>query len=79
LDEIDTHLADRMQKHIPSGQLWHGRHVKLADGTGLSVPDTEENQIRWPQSKSQKPGCGFPAMKLVGIFCLLTGALVKAA
>ena len=79
MDDINTHLADRLQNHIPSAELWHGRHVKLADGTGLSMPDTEENQARWPQSKSQKPGCGFPAINLVGIFCLLSGALVKAA
>jgi len=43
------------------------------------MPDTDENQARWPQSQNQKPGCGFPVMNLVGIFCLLTGALVKAA
>ena len=79
MDDINAHLVDRMQNHIPSDELWHGRHVKLADGTGLSMPDTEENQARWPQSKNQKPGCGFPAINLVGIFCLLTGALVKAA
>jgi len=79
LDKINTHLVERMQNHIPDGALWHGRHVKLVDGTGLSMPDTPPNQARWPQSKNQKPGCGFPAMNLVGIFCLLTGALVQAA
>lgn len=79
LDDINTHLVDRMHRHIPQDKLWHGRHVKVVDGTGLSMPDTPANQKSWPQSKSQKPGCGFPAMNLVGIFCLLTGALVKAA
>jgi len=43
------------------------------------MPDTPANQAHWPQSKNQKPGCGFPSMTLVGIFCLLTGALAKAA
>ncbi|MCK9589943.1 MAG: IS4 family transposase, partial [Terrimicrobiaceae bacterium] len=43
------------------------------------MPDTPANQAQWPQSKSQKPGCGFPSMNLVGIFCPLTGALAKAA
>ena len=79
MDQINTHLLDRMQAHIPHGKRWHGRLVWLADGTGLSMPDTPANQSCWPQSKSQKPGCGFPAMNLVGIFCLLTGALAKAA
>ena len=79
MDKINAHLVDRMQSHIPKGTLWHGRHVKLVDGTGLSMPDTPANQARWPQSKGQKPGCGFPSMTLVGIFCMLTGALVQAA
>jgi hypothetical protein len=79
MDKINAHLVDRMQSHIAQEALWHGRHVKLVDGTGLSMPDTVANQARWPQSRSQKPGCGFPAMALTGIFCLLTGALVKAA
>ena len=79
LDKINTHLVERMQSHIPHNELWHGRHVKLVDGTGVSMPDTLSNQARWPQSKSQKPGCGFPSMNLVAIFCLLTGALVKVA
>lgn len=79
MDQINTHLVNRMQIHIPQDKLWHGRLVWLVDGTGLSMPDTPANQAMWPQSKSQKPGCGFPSMNLVGVFCLLTGALAKAA
>lgn len=79
MDGIQAHLVDRLQNHIPNDQLWHGRHVRIVDGTGLSMPDTPANQARWPQSRNQKPGCGFPAMNLVGIFCLLSGALLKAA
>lgn len=79
LDQIHDHLVDRLQTRIPSNGLWHGRHVRLVDGTGISMPDTPANQARWPQSKGQKPGCGFPSMNLVGVFCLLTGTLLKAA
>lgn len=79
LDDIHDHLAERLHIHIPSGELWHNRHVRVVDGTSLSMPDTEANQARWPQSNSQKPGCGFPVMNLVGIFCLHSGALIKSA
>lgn len=79
IDEIHDHLVDRLQTRIPLEKLWHGRHVRLVDGSGLSMPDTPANQARWPQSKGQKPGCGFPAMNLVGIFCLHSGALIQAA
>jgi hypothetical protein len=50
-----------------------------ADCAGVSMPDTPENQERWPQTAGQKPGCGFPAMNLVGVFCLVTGALIHFA
>jgi hypothetical protein len=79
LDQIHDHLVDRLQARIPGDALWHGRHVRLVDGTAISMPDTPANQARWPQSRSQKPGCGFPLMNLTGIFCLLSGALIKAS
>lgn len=79
IDNINAHLVGRLQSRIPIDALWHGRHVRIVDGIGISMPDTEANQERWPQSKSQKPGCGFPSMNLVGVFCLLSGALIKTA
>ena len=60
-------------------ELWHGFRVKVLDGTGVSMPDTPENQRAYPQSREQKPGCGFPWMKLVGVFCLSTGVLLDYA
>jgi hypothetical protein len=61
------------------GWRWRGRTVKLVDGTGISMPDTPENQIRYPQPSSQAPGVGFPLARLVGVICLSTGAVVDAA
>jgi hypothetical protein len=43
------------------------------------MPDTPQNQRAYPQSGEQKPGCGFPFMKVVGIFSLSTGALLDYA
>jgi Transposase DDE domain len=60
-------------------QLWHGLCVKVVDGTSTSLPDTPKNQRAYPQSGSQKPGCGFPLLKLVGVFSLSTGALLDYA
>jgi len=62
-----------------TGWRWRGRTVKLVDGTGISMPDTPENQARYPQPSSQKPGVGFPLARLVGVICLATGAVVDAA
>jgi len=49
------------------------------DGTTISMPDTSANQKPWPQPSSQKPGCGFPIMKLVAVFALATGAIHAVA
>ena len=59
--------------------LWHGLRPKLIDGTTVSAPDTQKNQRAYPQSRSQKPGCGFPLIRLVGVFSLATGVLLDYA
>ena len=59
--------------------LWRGRTVKLVDGTGLSMPDTPENQAVYPQPSTQAPGVGFPLARLVMVICLATGAALDAA
>ena len=43
------------------------------------MPDTPKNQRAYPQPRSQKPGCGFPLMKIVGIFSLSSGVLLDYA
>lgn len=58
---------------------WRGRHVKLVDGTGISMPDTPQNQARYPQPSSQAAGVGFPLARVVGVICLATGAVIDAA
>ena len=59
--------------------FWKGFRVKVVDGTSVSMPDTPKNQCAYPQSAEQKPGCGFPFMKIVGVFSLATGALLHYA
>ena len=60
-------------------ELWKGFRVRVLDGTAVSMPDTGKNQRAYPQSAEQKPGCGFPFMKIVGIFSLSTGVLLHYA
>jgi hypothetical protein len=59
-------------------QHWrfHGREVKVGDGTTVLMPDTPANQSAYPQSARQAPGCGFPLLKLVALFSLTSGALL---
>jgi len=76
---IHRHTADESQRRVTREQLWCGRRVKVLDGTGVSMPDTPKNQRAFPQPSNQKKGCGFPVAKLVGCFCLASGALLHWA
>ena len=79
LDSANAQVVESIQATPGAGRLWHGRRVKVVDGTGLSMPDTPANQAVYPQSKRQKRGCGFPLMKVVALFSLSTGALLGIA
>jgi hypothetical protein len=59
--------------------LWHGRRVKVADGTTVSMPDTAANQAAYPQHATQAPGLGFPIARMAVVFCLACGAALDAA
>jgi hypothetical protein len=63
----------------PADWRWHGRRVKVVDGTTVSMPDTPANQRDYPQSPSQAPGLGFPIGRLVVVFCLACGTVLEAA
>jgi hypothetical protein len=77
LARIRHAVAARADKLLPQAQqLWHGLCPKVIDGTTVTMPDTPKNQREYPQSRSQKPGCGFPLMKIVGIFSLSSGVLL---
>ena len=78
LSDILAHTADRLELMPESGML-NNRRVIVVDGTGVSMPDTPENQDVWPQLSSQKAGCGFPTARICACFSLASGALLSYA
>src|SRR5574340_999333 len=52
--------SSRLEQQVPLDWLWHGRHVKLVDGTTSTAADTPANQHVWPQQPQQAAGLGFP-------------------
>lgn len=76
LESVFRHTSDELER-IPEEGALNGRRVVVVDGTGVSMPDTPANQEEWPQSRSQKPGCGFPTMRICGCFSLQTGGLLS--
>lgn len=68
-------------KYLKTWEAAHhcGRRVCVVDGSSSSMPDTPQNQERYPQPSAQTPGCGFPVMRFVALFSLATGALLGTA
>ena len=69
-------VGSRLADSAPAVWRWRGRPVKLVDGTTVSMPDTEDNQARYPQLGAQKPGLGFPIARLVAVISLGCGAVL---
>ncbi len=72
-------LGRRLEAKIPKAWRWRGRSVKLFDGTTVSMPDTPDNQKRFPQSSEQKPGLGFPLARIGALIGLSSGAVLGHA
>jgi hypothetical protein len=79
LHRLATQLGECLEENAPTPWRWKGRRVLLSDGTCVSGPDTAENQAAYPQPKTQRPGLGFPLIRLVVLLGFATAALVDAA
>lgn len=79
LADLTRHTGRELLRAAPAAWRWHGRHVKIVDGSTASMPDTPANQAAYPQMASQKPGLGFPILRFLVIFSLAVGAVLDAA
>lgn len=77
LQRAVEHTAEALGTGVSNEHLWLGRAVHVVDGTGIALPDTEANQDDYPQPSGQKPGCGFPVLRLVAFMSLATGAVSR--
>jgi len=79
LQEIHDGLVSEAEAALARKDLWCGHRVWVADGSSLTAPDTAPNQQAFPQQRSQKPGCGFPIVRVVALLSLATGLLTAWA
>ena len=79
MSQLATKIAELVHLKTPEDWLWKGRRVHLIDGTTLTMPDTPENQQKFPQQSSQKPGLGFPICRVLAVSCLSSGVILNAA
>jgi hypothetical protein len=79
-EEFFSQLARQTGRQLDakakSDWLWKNRRVHIFDGATVSMPDTYENQQAYPQPPQQKPGLGFPLMRIAAIFSLACGAVL---
>jgi hypothetical protein len=66
--------VQNLSKGMP---LWRGHRVRLVDGSSFSMSDEPELASLFGYPANQKPGCGFPIAHMLGLFDLLTGALME--
>ncbi len=79
LESILRSAADAMRSLVTTESGWLGRRVWVFDGSSASMPDTPELQKAFPQPPGQLPGCGFPVVQFVALFCWSTGAVLDLA
>ena len=72
IEDLATSVAVQCEEESPEEWLWFGRSVELVDGTTVTMPDTEENQEKYPQQSCQKEGLGFPIARMVVVLSLAT-------
>lgn len=76
LERILAATAQAAERRTTPSPRLQGRPVKVVDGSSVQLPDTAANQKQYPQPSGQKPGCGFPVLKLAVLFSLASGAVL---
>lgn len=71
--------GQQLDEQADDEMLWHGRNVKVVDGSTFIMADTEENQKAYPQSSNQKAGLGFPIARIVVYLSLAVGTVLECA
>lgn len=59
LSALTKECGQQLEEQAEDEWLWRGRHVKLVDGSTISMPDTLKNQKVYPQPNTQKKGSAF--------------------
>ena len=79
LRRLTCDVGRQLEDTTPESWRWHRRRAILIDGSTLSTPDTKANQAVYPQSRSQRPGVGFPILRWVALLGLATGVVLDSA
>ena len=79
LRRLTYQVGAELEDQAPSSWRWKNRRTLLVDGTTNTLADTAANQRAYPQPRTQKPGLGYPTIRLVVLLTFATATLVGAA
>ena len=79
LQDIHDAVVADADALAPSKYLWCGLRVIVMDGCTVTAADTAANQKAYPQQSVQKPGCGYPLLRILAFMNLATGLLTDWA
>jgi hypothetical protein len=72
--------AEFCDQSVPAPDFLKGRPVKVVDGSALTLlADTKKNRAAYPPLQCQPNQPGFPMMRFVVLFSLLSSAILAAA
>lgn len=75
IHRVDQRVLQVQREKIDIEWKWLSRNVYFVDGLVLRAPDTAENQEVYPQPSTQKPGLGFPQVRVLLMTALATGCI----
>ncbi len=78
LCDLATEVGGDLRRQAGPDRLFHGRPVKIVDGTGSSMPDTPDNRRAFATPGGQKLGVAFPMARVLVVVCLACGAALDA-
>lgn len=79
LRRLTYQVGNGVEDEAPDRWRWHKRRVLLVDGFESILEDTEANQAEYPQPTSQRPGLGFPMIRVVVFLAFATAVITGAA
>ncbi len=75
LEQIHRAILADSEAALTPQDLWCGHRVSVVDASCVTAPDTPANQKCFPQQSVQKPGCGFPIIRVIAVLSLASGLI----
>jgi Transposase DDE domain len=77
LQTLLTRCTSQMSQGVRDTGRWLGHRLFLLDGSGFSMPDTQELREHFGQPAVQTPGCGFPVAHWLALVHFGSGLFQK--